>query len=132
MRAQQTVRQREPLDGAWGKGCELRRCVAAGLPCRGLRTGEQMKTVQLLQSEGVTVEVSLLDCGDAAEAAQLIADCGRLAPVGGIFHLAMALEHPLLLKHVRARAAHLLGLPSSLHTRSLLGLPWRHAWLGGC
>ena len=72
---------------------------------RGLRTGEQMKTIQTLQSEGVTVEVSLLDCGDRAECAQLVADCERLAPLGGVYHLAMVLEDRLLLKHVRAPAS---------------------------
>jgi fatty acid synthase len=71
---------------------------------RGLRTGEQLKTIQLLQSEGVTVDVSLLDCADAGEAASLVADCERHAPLGGIFHLAMVLEDRLMLKHVRTPA----------------------------
>ncbi|CAL8464659.1 g4194 [Coccomyxa elongata] len=66
---------------------------------RGLRTGEQMKTVQMLQSEGALVEVSLLDCGDREEAAQLLADCQRIAPLAGIFHLAMVLEDRLILNH---------------------------------
>ncbi|KAK9904717.1 hypothetical protein WJX75_001194 [Coccomyxa subellipsoidea] len=66
---------------------------------RGLRTGEQMKTVQMLQSEGVLVEVSLLDCGDREEAVQLLADCDRIAPLAGIFHLAMVLEDRLIMNH---------------------------------
>ncbi len=61
-----------------------------------------MKTVQMLQSEGALVEVSLLDCGDREEAAQLLADCQRIAPLAGIFHLAMVLEDRLILNHVRA------------------------------
>lgn len=68
--------------------------------CRGLRTGEQMKAIQVLQSVGVTVEVSLLDCGDREEAGKLLDDCQRLAPLGGIFHLAMVLEDRLLMNHV--------------------------------
>lgn len=57
----------------------------------------------MLQSEGALVEVSLLDCGDREEAAQLLADCQRIAPLAGIFHLAMVLEDRLILNHVRAR-----------------------------
>ena len=73
---------------------------AAACHCRGLRTGEQLKTIQMLQSEGVTVEVSTLDVAVRAEAQQLMADSARLAPVGGIFHLAMILSDRLILKHV--------------------------------
>jgi hypothetical protein len=62
-----------------------------------------MKVIQTLQSEGVTVEVSLLDCGDRDEAKQLLNDCQRLAPLAGIFHLAMVLEDRLILNHVSAR-----------------------------
>ena len=54
----------------------------------------------MLQSEGVTVEVSTLDVAVQAEAQQLMADCARLAPIGGIFHLAMILSDRLILKHV--------------------------------
>ena len=60
-----------------------------------------MKTIQMLQSEGVTVEVSTLDVAVRSQAEQLISDCERLAPIGGIFHLAMILEDRLILKHVR-------------------------------
>ncbi len=60
-----------------------------------------MKAIQMLQAEGVTVEVSMLDCVDRAEAVKLLDDCQRLAPLGGIFHLAMVLEDRLLLNHVR-------------------------------
>ena len=73
---------------------------AAACDCRGLRTGEQLKTIQMLQSEGVTVEVSKLDVAVRGEAEQLMADCARLAPIGGIFHLAMILSDRLILKHV--------------------------------
>jgi hypothetical protein len=59
-----------------------------------------MKTIQMLQSEGVTVEVSKLDVAVKEQAQQLVADCQRLAPIGGIFHLAMILEDRLILKHV--------------------------------
>ena len=59
-----------------------------------------MKTIQMLQREGVTVEVSKLDVAVRQQAQQLVADCQRLAPIGGIFHLAMILEDRLILKHV--------------------------------
>ena len=59
-----------------------------------------MKTIQMLQSEGVTVEVSKLDVAVRSEAEQLVSECERLAPIGGIFHLAMILEDRLILKHV--------------------------------
>ena len=68
--------------------------------CRGLRTGEQAKTVQMLRDEGVTVEVSTLDVALRGEAQQLLALCEALAPLGGIFHLAMVLEDRLIAKHV--------------------------------
>jgi hypothetical protein len=74
------------------------------LLCRGLRTGEQMKTIQMLQREGVTVEVSKLDVAVREQAQQLVADCQRLAPIGGIFHLAMILEDRLIFKHVSPSA----------------------------
>ena len=67
---------------------------------RGLRTGEQAKTVQMLRDEGVLVEVSTLDVAVRAEAQQLLALCEALAPLGGIFHLAMVLEDRLIAKHV--------------------------------
>ena len=67
---------------------------------RGLRTGEQAKTVQMLRDEGVTVEVSTLDVAVRAEAQQLLALCEALAPLWGIFHLAMVLEDRLIAKHV--------------------------------
>lgn len=54
----------------------------------------------MLQSEGVLVEVSTLDVAVRSQAEQLVADCERLAPIGGIFHLAMILEDRLILKHV--------------------------------
>ena len=60
-----------------------------------------MKTIQMLQSEGVTVEVSKLDVAVRSQAEQLVSECERLAPIGGIFHLAMILEDRLILKHVR-------------------------------
>ena len=64
-----------------------------------------MKTIQMLQSEGVTVEVSKLDVAVRSQAEQLVADCERLAPIGGIFHLAMILEDRLILKHVRPHSS---------------------------
>lgn len=60
-----------------------------------------MKTIQMLQSEGVRVEVSKLDVAVRSEAEELIGSCERLAPIGAIFHLAMILEDRLILKHVR-------------------------------
>ena len=68
---------------------------------RGLRTGEQAKTVQMLRDEGVAVEVSMLDVAERAQAQQLLALCEAMAPVGGIFHLAMVLDDRLIAKHVR-------------------------------
>ena len=64
----------------------------------------------MLQSEGVLVEVSLLDCGDREEAVQLLADCERIAPLAGIFHLAMVLEDRLIMNHVSSPACSLLFL----------------------
>jgi len=81
--------------------------VARAVLRRGLRTGEQLKTVQMLQSEGCLVEVSLLDCGDRAEAQQLLSDCERIAPIGAIFHLAMVLEDRLIMNHVRFSLPHM-------------------------
>lgn len=81
---------------------------------RGLRTGEQMKTIQMLQSEGVTVEVSKLDVAVKEQAQQLVADCQRVAPIAGIFHLAMILEDRLILKHVSPPACQQLDLHLSL------------------
>ena len=56
--------------------------------------------MQMLRSEGVTVEVSTLDVAQRSEAQQLLALCEALAPLGGIFHLAMVLEDRLIAKHV--------------------------------
>ena len=70
---------------------------------RGLRTGEQAKTVQMLRDEGVAVEVSTLDMAEHGQAQQLLALCEAMAPVGGIFHLAMVLDDRLIAKHVRIR-----------------------------
>ena len=81
---------------SWGSSACL-------LPRSGLRTGEQAKTVQMLRDEGVTVEVSTLDVAERSAAQRLLALCETLAPVGGIFHLAMVLEDRLIAKHVRVR-----------------------------
>jgi hypothetical protein len=40
----------------------------------------------------VQVEVSTLDVGDAAEAARIVERAQSMAPLGGIFHLAMVLR----------------------------------------
>ena len=69
--------------------------------CSGLRTGEQAKVVQRLEAAGCTVDVSTLDVADPAQAAQLLADAGRRAPVGGVFHLAMVLEDRLIVRQAR-------------------------------
>ena len=73
-----------------------------------------MKTIQMLQSEGVTVEVSKLDVAVREQAQQLVADCQRMAPIGGIFHLAMILEDRLILKHVSQSACQQHDLHLSL------------------
>ena len=57
--------------------------------------------VQGLEAAGCTVDVSTLDVADPAQAAQLLADAGRRAPVGGVFHLAMVLEDRLIVKQAR-------------------------------
>ena len=68
--------------------------------------------MQLLRDEGVAVEVSTLDVAVRAEAQQLLALCEALAPLGGIFHLAMVLEDRLIAKHVCITTVqkHLIGL----------------------
>ena len=67
----------------------------------GMRTGEQVKLVQRLAGMGCAALVSKLDVADAAEAKQLMADARRLAPIGGIFHLAMVLDDRLLINQAR-------------------------------
>ena len=57
--------------------------------------------VQKLAAAGCTVDVSTLDVSDPGEAAQLLADAGRRAPIGGIFHLAMVLDDRLIIKQAR-------------------------------
>ncbi|EIE22203.1 ketoacyl-synt-domain-containing protein [Coccomyxa subellipsoidea C-169] len=59
---------------------------------RGMRTGGQLSIVRMLRSRGVRVEVSKLDVADLGEAQQIIALAEGVAPVGGIFHLAMTLQ----------------------------------------
>ncbi len=67
--------------------------------------------VQKLAAAGCRVDVSTLDVADAGEAAQLLADAGRAAPVGGIFHLAMVLDDRLIINQARgARVRVLSGL----------------------
>ena len=75
-------------------------CPACAV-CSGLRTGEQAKVVRKLEAAGCVVDVSTLDVADPAQAAQLLADAGRRAPVGGVFHLAMVLEDRLIVKQAR-------------------------------
>jgi hypothetical protein len=57
--------------------------------------------VQKLAAAGCSVDVSTLDVADAGEAAQLLADAARAAPVGGIFHLAMVLDDRLIINQAR-------------------------------
>ena len=59
---------------------------------RGLRTGAQAKAVARLRSQGAQVEVSTLDVGDPAQAARIVAAAQGMAPLGGVFHLAMVLR----------------------------------------
>ncbi|EIE23140.1 hypothetical protein COCSUDRAFT_47508 [Coccomyxa subellipsoidea C-169] len=59
---------------------------------RGMRTGGQRKVVQMLQKRGVQIEVSKLDVADLGETEQIVALAEGMAPVGGIFHLAMILQ----------------------------------------
>ena len=83
-----------------------------------------MKTIQMLQSEGVTVEVSKLDVAVTQPgASSSSADCQRLAPIGGIFHLAMILEDRLILKHVRPWL-----FSSSTYTSLISALPAHVCW----
>ena len=66
-----------------------------------MRTGEQVKLVQRLAGLGCAALVSKLDVAVPAEAKQLMAHARRLAPVGGIFHLAMVLDDRLITNQAR-------------------------------
>ena len=57
--------------------------------------------VQKLAAAGCTVDVSTLDVANRGEAEQLLADASRLAPIGGVFHLAMVLDDRLIINQAR-------------------------------
>jgi fatty acid synthase len=59
---------------------------------RGLRTGAQARALRQLRSQGAVVEVSTLDVGDAGQAARVVAAAQAMAPLAGLFHLAMVLR----------------------------------------
>ena len=62
------------------------------------------------------VRVSKLDVADPAEAQQILEVAQGMAPVGGIFHLAMTLTDKLLPNQVGHHLAQfLMGLGHALH-----------------
>eukprot|EP00884_Botryococcus_braunii_P006101 jgi/Botrbrau1/15492/Bobra.43_2s0109.1 len=64
---------------------------------RGIRTGGQRKIVEAMRNHGIKVEVSLLDVSVQQQAAELLQFASSLAPIAGIFHLAMVLRDRLML-----------------------------------
>ena len=69
---------------------------------RGLRNGEQAKSLRQLAAAGCQVTVSTLDIEVPEQARQLVALTAKAAPLGGIFHLAMYLDDNLLVNQVSA------------------------------
>eukprot|EP00884_Botryococcus_braunii_P007683 jgi/Botrbrau1/16916/Bobra.0306s0002.1 len=63
---------------------------------RGIQSGKQRLVVQGLEDAGVTVHVSLLDVKERAQTAELLKVASSIAPVAGIFHLAMRMSDKLL------------------------------------
>uniref|UniRef100_A0A8C9SU62 Fatty acid synthase n=1 Tax=Scleropages formosus TaxID=113540 RepID=A0A8C9SU62_SCLFO len=62
----------------------------------GIRNGYQAKRVREWQSMGVQVLVSTNDVSTLEGTEHLIAEAGKLGPVGGVFHLAMVLKDGML------------------------------------
>ena len=63
---------------------------------RGLRNGEQAKSLRQLAAAGCAVTVSTLDIEVPEQARQLVALTAEAAPLGGVFHLAMYLDDNLV------------------------------------
>ena len=100
-------------------------CVMRARLRSGLRTGEQAKVVQNLEAAGCTVDISMLDVADPAQAAQLLADAAQRAPVGGIFHLAMVMEDRLIVKQARHASSATCILRWLLRLRAVRRGRWR-------
>lgn len=58
----------------------------------GVKNGYQSRCLRLWKEAGIRVVVSKLDACNADEAAKIIEEAGTLAPVAGIFNLAMVLK----------------------------------------
>uniref|UniRef100_A0A6G1SKN2 Fatty acid synthase n=2 Tax=Aceria tosichella TaxID=561515 RepID=A0A6G1SKN2_9ACAR len=89
--------------GLGGFGLELTKWMAANggrhfvLTSRsGIKTGYQELVVDRLRENGVQVSVSSIDNNTDEGAEQLIREAQKLAPLGGIFNLAMVLKDSLL------------------------------------
>ncbi|KAK2587686.1 hypothetical protein KPH14_003803 [Odynerus spinipes] len=63
----------------------------------GIRTGYQSLCVRRWRESGVNVVVSTTDCSTLTGAEQLIKETNKIAPVGGIFNLAVVLEDALFI-----------------------------------
>ncbi|XP_006825595.1 fatty acid synthase-like [Saccoglossus kowalevskii] len=61
----------------------------------GIRNGYQSRRVKQWRDLGVQVTISTVDITEQAGAEKLIEDSSQIAPVGGLFHLAMVLKDGL-------------------------------------
>jgi len=89
--------------GLGGFGLELAKWMGANgarsllLTSRsGVKTGYQELVVERLRESGVKVEVSTIDNTSDQGAEQLVLEAQKLAPLGGVFNLAMVLKDSLL------------------------------------
>ena len=55
----------------------------------GIKTGYQSRRLRLWKEEGVKVTVATNDVADMSQAESLVETANEMAPLGGIFHLAM-------------------------------------------
>ncbi len=62
----------------------------------GVRTGYQSRCLRMWQESGIHVHVSTCNVSSLEETKVLIQEAKSLAPLGGIFHLAMVLEDGLM------------------------------------
>ncbi|XP_029173773.1 fatty acid synthase-like isoform X1 [Nylanderia fulva] len=84
----------------------------------GIRTGYQMLRIQRWRESGIKVVISTADVTTPSGALNLIEESNRLAPVGGIFNLAVVL-HDALFENLQVADFEAVNLPKVEVTKNL-------------
>ncbi|KMQ91967.1 fatty acid synthase [Lasius niger] len=113
------------IGGLGGFGLELANwMIARGariiilVSSSGIRTGYQTSRVQRWRENGIKVVISTADVTTPLGAKHLIEESNRLAPVGGIFNLAVVL-HDALFENLQVADFEAVNLPKVDGTRNL-------------